>query len=485
MASASLPVVVIGAGMGGLVAAALLAARGLPVLVLERAGAPGGKIREVIADGVAVPAGPALLTLRPVFEAIFRDAGDDLAARVTLGAERMLAQHRWVDGARLDLPVEAGAAADAVGSFAGAAAARGYTAFRERAKRIHDALEGPFLHAQRPGALGLAAQAGLRGLLGASPFGNLWDALAEFFPDRRLRQVFSRVATYVGSSPLRAPATLMLVSHVEHQGLWAVQGGVSRLVAALAAVAAKHGAAFRYGATAREVTVRGGRANGVRLADGEAIEASAVVVNAEAASLAGLGGAVEALPAQKRSFSAVTWAMRARLDGDAPAMQTVLHADDPTAEYAEIGYRARLPAVPTVTLWAHDRAGGVAPAGTERLLAMVNAPARADVRPLPDDAVARCGQSVFARLRDAGIALPFDAAVVTTPADFATLFPGSGGALYGPAVHGWQAAFSRPGARTKLPGLFLCGGGTHPGAGVAMAAISGKLAAARVIEDRG
>jgi 1-hydroxycarotenoid 3,4-desaturase len=477
MAARSLPVVVIGAGMGGLVAAALLAARGLPVLVIERAATPGGKIREVMAGGVAVPAGPALLTLRPVFESIFLAAGDDLSARVTLRPKPSLGQHRWMDGARLDLPVEAGAAADAVGDFAGAAAVRGYLAFRERAKRIHDALEGPFLHAQRPGALALAAQAGLRGLLGASPFGTLWDALAEFFPDRRLRQVFSRVATYVGSSPLRAPATLMLVSHVEHQGLWAVEGGVSRLVEALAAVAARHGAAFRHGATVGEVMVRGGRAAGVRLGDGEAIEARAVVVNAEPASLAGIAGAVEALPAEKRSFSAVTWAMRADTAGIG-AMQTVLHADDPTAEYADIGYRARLPAVPTVTLWSHERAGAAG------LLAMVNAPARADVRPLPDDALARCEETVFARLRDAGLALPRDGAVVTTPTDFARLFPGSGGALYGPAVHGWQAAFSRPGARTRLPGLFVCGGGTHPGAGVAMAAISGRLAAARVIEDR-
>jgi 1-hydroxycarotenoid 3,4-desaturase len=93
---------------------------------------------------------------------------------------------------------------------------------------------------------------------------------------------------------------------------------------------------------------------------------------------------------------------------------------------------------------------------------------------------------VFERLRRAGLTVHRrpEAEVVTTPADFARLFPGSGGALYGPAVHGWQAAFSRPGARTKLPGLFLAGGSTHPGAGVAMAAISGRLAAARVTEER-
>jgi 1-hydroxycarotenoid 3,4-desaturase len=127
------------------------------------------------------------------------------------------------------------------------------------------------------------------------------------------------------------------------------------------------------------------------------------------------------------------------------------------------------------------------PAGPERLLAMVNAPARADSRALPEEAIARCAEAAFERLRRAGFVIHRrpEAEQVTTPADFDRLFPGAGGALYGPAVHGWQSAFSRPGARTKLPGLYLAGGSAHPGAGVAMAAMSGRLAAARVIEDRG
>jgi 1-hydroxycarotenoid 3,4-desaturase len=73
--------------------------------------------------------------------------------------------------------------------------------------------------------------------------------------------------------------------------------------------------------------------------------------------------------------------------------------------------------------------------------------------------------------------------VRTTPADFHRLFPATGGALYGPAVHGAMASFRRPGARTRLPMLFLAGGGTHPGAGVPMAALSGRLAASSVLED--
>jgi 1-hydroxycarotenoid 3,4-desaturase len=173
----------------------------------------------------------------------------------------------------------------------------------------------------------------------------------------------------------------------------------------------------------------------------------------------------------------------------APAAQTVVHADDPAAEYAELGYRARLPAVPTVTVWGHDRLAGAAPPpdAPERLLVMVSAPARADLRPLPPDAIACCGEVAFDRLRRAGLAVERrpEAERGTTPDDFESLYPGTGGALYGPAAHGWQAAFNRPGARTKLPGLYLAGGSTHPGAGLAMAALSGRAAAAQMIGDMG
>jgi 1-hydroxycarotenoid 3,4-desaturase len=492
MAALKPPVVVIGAGVGGLVAALLLATRGRPVLVLERAARSGGKVREVGIGGVAVGAGPAMLTLKPVFDAVFEAAGTRLDAHVALRRQVMPVRHLWRDGARLDLPADPDAAEAAIGDFAGAGAAQGHRAFRARARKVFEALEGPFLMAQRPGALTLATQAGLRGLLGATPFGSLWEALGAFFPDPRLRQVFARVATFTGSSPLQAPATLMLVAHVEALGIWAVEGGMARLTEALETLAAAKGATFRHGAEAREIMIARGRATGVRLADGEVVPAAAIILNAEPAGLAaGLfgaaaAGAVEPLPPERRSFSAVTWALRAETDGLGPQPQTVLHADDAAGEYAALGYRGMLPATPTATLWAQDRDAGVAPpAGPERLLVMVNAPARADSRRLADDAVGRLGETVFGRLAAAGIGVARrpEAELVTTPSDVDRLFPGAGGALYGPAAHGWQAAFNRPGARTKLPGLFLAGGGTHPGTGVAMAAISGRLAAARVIEE--
>ncbi|MEM9045438.1 MAG: FAD-dependent oxidoreductase, partial [Pseudomonadota bacterium] len=73
--------------------------------------------------------------------------------------------------------------------------------------------------------------------------------------------------------------------------------------------------------------------------------------------------------------------------------------------------------------------------------------------------------------------------ILTSPEEFAKLFPATGGALYGRANHSWNASFHRPDNRTRIRGLYLAGGSVHPGPGVPMAAMSGRLAAARILDD--
>jgi 1-hydroxycarotenoid 3,4-desaturase len=118
---------------------------------------------------------------------------------------------------------------------------------------------------------------------------------------------------------------------------------------------------------------------------------------------------------------------------------------------------------------------------------LINAPANGDRETFSEGDLQSCEARVWASLARCGLTLQRDQAetVVTTPAIFNGLFPATGGALYGPAMHGWGAAFKRPGARTKIAGLYLAGGGAHPGAGAPMAALSGRLAARRLMEDRG
>ncbi|MCE2918407.1 MAG: 1-hydroxycarotenoid 3,4-desaturase CrtD [Alphaproteobacteria bacterium] len=489
-------VLVIGAGMGGLAAAADLARRGAAVTVLERASAPGGKMREVLVDGSPIDGGPTVFTMRWIFEGLFADAGASLETALSLQKADILARHAWRAGGRLDLFADIARSADAIGDFAGAAEARGYRAFCARSADIFRTLRGSFIAAERPSPLDLVKRVGITNiaaLIRTAPMKTLWDALGEHFRDPRLRQLFGRYATYCGCSPWLAPATLMLVAHVEQDGVWFVKGGMRRVADAIQRLAEVKGAEFRFGAEVAEILTRNGKVCGVRLANGEELTADAVVFNGDVAALAqGLLGqaprsAAEDTPRAARSLSAVTWCVKAPTSGFPLVHHNVFFAEDYAAEFDAIFRRRDITAAPTVYICAQDREAGPGPAkGTpERMLVLINAPPDGDRRSYSPADIAELGERGFGLLKACGLEIARDAGaeVITTPEGFARLFPGSGGALYGRASHGTTGTFARPGAITRLQGLYLAGGSVHPGPGIPMAAMSGRIAAARLLED--
>ncbi len=495
-------VVIVGSGVGGLTCAVELALAGCAVTVVERASSPGGKMREVVVDGAPVDAGPTVLTMRWVFEALFERAGAKLSDYLTLKPLAVLARHAWSATERLDLFADQDRSAEAIGDLAGAREAAGYLAFCAEAQRIYQTLKDSFLTVPKGGPITLAGRVGLHrlgALMAIRPYETLWGALGDHFKDPRLRQLFGRYATYCGSSPFEAPATLMLIAHVEQAGVWTVEGGMHRLADALAKLATSLGVVFRYRAHVARIEVQKGRAAGVVLATGERLTADRVVTNADAHALScGALGEAVAVPraTPKRSLSAVTWTIRATTRGFPLARHNVFFSSDYAAEFDDIFKRSRLPQAPTIYVCAQDRdEPGDDLTGPERLLVLINAPAQDNLPPnhsaqnesaaVTDRELATCETQVFQFLQACGLAVDrtAEAAIRTTPAMFNALFPATGGALYGQATHGWNAAFARPSARTATRGLYQAGGGAHPGAGVPMAALSGRLAAQALLSD--
>ena len=489
-------VIVVGAGIGGLVTATLLAARGLEVQVVERAETPGGKMREVAIGPHRIDAGPTVFTMRWIFEEIFAEAGSTLSDHLELEPLDIIARHAWSEGERLDLFADHQRSVEAIGDFAGAAEARAYQSFCDRAKMIYETLEGTFIRASRPSLFGLMARCGLGGfsnLSGIKPYDSLWDILGGFFKDDRLRQLFGRYATYCGSSPFEAPATLMLIAHVEQQGVWAVKGGMHRVAVALARLAEGLGVKFHYAAHVREILTERGRCCGVRLDTGEVLRGNAVVVNADPAALstgqlgAGVRKAVPPLAPAARSLSAVTWCLTAETQGFPLARHNVFFGRNYASEFEDVLRRRRLPRDGTVYVCAQDRglSADGAVSGPERLFLLLNAPARGDHQDFDAAEIELCEERVFSHLRHSGLEVQRvpESTQITTPAEFNRRFPATGGALYGPATHGWRASFTRPASRTRIPLLYLAGGSTHPGAGIPMAAMSGRLAAESLLED--
>jgi 1-hydroxycarotenoid 3,4-desaturase len=264
-----------------------------------------------------------------------------------------------------------------------------------------------------------------------------------------------------------------------------------RLAAALSTLCERMGVVRRYGERVAEIRVERGRAAGVTLESGEVIEAPRIVCAADPAAIgAGDFGraasrASSRVGPRRRSLSAMVWTANAVCTGFPLARHNVFFSTDYRAEFDALR-AGRLADAPTVYLCAQDRgdAGGAQP-GAERIQIIVNAPATGDGAPLTEQEIERCRRQMLDGVSRAGLSLDLGTqAVLTTPHDFARLCPSTGGALYGPASHGWAASFRRQGSRTSIPGLYCAGGSTHPGAGVPMAALSGRLAAECLAQDR-
>lgn len=486
-------VLIVGAGIAGLVAAVELAAAGISVTVLERASSPGGKLRQIEVGESRIDSGPTVLTLPSIFEDVFATAGTTLREHLRLTALQVIARHAWSAHERLDLYADAARSRDAVAQFAGPREAERFDRFCGQAREAYDTLAASFMHTADPSVISLVKSRGLRGLpplWNLRPFATLWQMLDDHFEDPRLRQLYGRYATYCGSSPFLAPATLALIAHVEQSGVWTIDGGMYRLASVLTDLARKLGAQFVFAADVARIELHRGAVCGVRLRTGDAIGAHAVIATADVAALAtGRFGdtlvSATGLRPPSRSLSAMTWSMVARTSGFDLAHHNVFFSSSSAHEFAALFADTRMPDDPTVYLCAPDHAVAGSTGAPGRLFVLINAPATGDSEHYAPADVARARAGALRKLAQCGLAIRLDepACVATTPADFARLFPATGGALYGGACHGWKAAFQRPRARTRVPGLYLAGGSTHPGPGLPMAALSGRFAVARLRAD--
>jgi 1-hydroxycarotenoid 3,4-desaturase len=384
---------------------------------------------------------------------------------------------------------------DSVRASLGARAAKDFEAFLVYAGSIWEAAAPHFVFGPAP-SVGSLISLGTRNAAAIAKIDSMRTmraAIRKRVREPHLATLLERYATYNGSDPRTAPATLNCIAHVEMaHGWYGVRGGIEALVDALVRVAEKNGVVFRYGARVESVDVERRRVVGVTMADGERIRADAVVANADVAHVAGelleaRHGRRLSAPAEP-SMSGYTFALRARREDDGMrAAHTVVFPDDYQREFRDIFDGGRPPRDPTVYLCAqeraHQRRGW---AEDEPLFAMANAPAEPARGETPD----RVWEGLEARMRErlacAGLVDARDEIVWRrSPTDLARLYPGSRGAIYGASSNGRTAAFSRPANRVaKLPGLYLASGGAHPGGGMPLCVQSGRAAAAAIQKDQ-
>jgi len=491
-------VAVVGAGLGGLAAAARLAADGHSVSVLEQADRVGGKLGWYTRDGHAFDTGPSLVTLPQVYRDLFAATGGPLEKAIELVRLDPAVAYRFPDGTRVTVPGTASEVPQALDDALGPGAGAQWTALLDRSAAMWRISEEPFLRRPLEGAATLSRLVRTPADVATiAPWQTLRGLGAHQLRDPRLRMLLDRYATYSGSDPRRAPAVLATVPYVEQTfGSWYVRGGLHRLGTAVAERAAEHGALIRTGCRVRRVLVEGGRAAGVELADGERLPADVVVSGADAAALYG-----HLLPADKRTRGTMRDLARATpslsgvvlllaLRGRTPGLahHTVLFPEDYDAEFDAVFGAGRFRgaprpvADPTVYVSAPDDAALRPDDDSESWFVLVNAPRHDpghgvdwDQPGLADryadrilDVLARRGLEVRDRLRWR---------VVRTPADLARDTGSVGGSIYGTSSNGTRAAFLRPANTSPVPGVFLVGGSSHPGGGLPLVGLSAEIVA--------
>ena len=485
-------VVIVGAGIGGLSSALRLAHAGLRVTVLERHATRGGKMRTVPSAAGPIDAGPTVLTLKPVFEALFADVEERLENYVTLTPIETIARHFWSDGTWLDLHSDAAASRSNISNVFGAKAATAFDQFSTDAKRLFEAFDAPILKAAVPSQKALTFQVMRNPSLirAMSPHLSLAKSLEKRFANSKLSQLFGRYATYVGGSPYHSPSILSLIWDAEARGVWSVVGGMHMLACAIEDLAMTRGAEFRYNTDVTRIETQKDQVCAVHVGD-ERIPADVVLFNGDPRALVQgdlghfAGTAVSASGVEPRSLSALVHTFAAVPAGIDLKQHNVFFADNPKAEFGPLA-KGENPKDATLYVHAQDR-DRTQPLGVlERFEIILNAPPVQSEDPTSSEEIDQCQTQVFNRLADFGLTFSPKPKreSLTTPQMFGEMFPASNGSLYGLSPHGLMAAFKRPTAQTRVRGLYLVGGGSHPGAGVPMATLSAKHAAEAILSDQ-
>jgi phytoene desaturase len=483
-------VVVVGAGLGGLSAAAHLVGRGHEVTVVERSASAGGRAAVHREAGYVLDVGPTVLTMPELLEATFAAAGASMADHLSLRPVDPMYRAVYADGSQLRVRHGREAMAAEVAAVCGGAEAAAFERFADWLAELYRLEMDRFIARNVDSPLDLVRPlAPALRLVRHGGFRRLGRIVADAFADDRLRRLFSFQSMYAGLAPYQALGIYAVIAYMDCiRGVYVPDGGMGRLGPALADAVTKAGASVRYEAEVTRIlraSGTAGRVVGVELAGGERLAADAVVCNADLpVAYRTLLGGLEAPRAARRgaySPSCLLWVAGVRGAAPADAAHHNIHfgAEWDGAFRALIRDGTRMPDPSIlVTLHAKDDPT-LAPPGCSTLYVLEPVP-NLDGR--VDWTVERERLLVDLRRRVGALGYPTDAEVdvVLDPLDWEAqgMERGTPFAL----AHTFaQTGPFRPGnLDRRVPGLVFVGSSTVPGVGVPMVLVSGQLAAERV-----
>lgn len=486
--------VVVGAGLGGLAAAMRLGAKGYRVTVIDRLDSLGGRGSCLHRDGHRFDLGPTIVTVPQVFRELWAACGREFDKDVDLRPLTPFYEIRWPDGSRFTAQQDTDAMRAEVSRLSPDDAA-GYDRFlRDSEARYEFGFED----------LGRRSMHRLGDLLKVLPRFAMLRAdrsvhahAAKRFRDPRLRMAFSFHPLFIGGDPFHVTSMYILVSHLEKAfGVHYAIGGVAAIADAMGRVIESQGGLMRLGCEVDEILVRDGRAQGVRLATKETVEADVVVSNADSGHT--YDHLLRNRPRRRwttRKLKRTRWSMSlfvwyfgtrgtANKWGDV-GHHTILNGPRYKGLVRDIFIKGRL--AEDMSLYVHRPSRtdpGVAPEGGDTFYALSPVPHLGHDDPVDwaseGDTYRKRVQAVLEDQLLPGLGAHLTASEVFTPDTFRDRYLSPYGTGFSIEPRILQSAWFRPhNVSEEAKGLYLVGAGTHPGAGlpgvISSAEVLGKL----------
>ena len=488
-------VAVIGGGLGALSGAIRLARLGFSVQVFEKNPKIGGKVNEVVLEGYRYDTGASLLTMPFVIDELFDFAGYTLSDYLNFVPIDPICRYFFSDGSTMDASADEAKMKMAIAQLS-PDDAEAYEQFLKYAERIHDLTAEIFMFTPIHEFKKLIKPRHFWTLLRLhqiDPFRTVHQSVSRFFSDPRLIQLFDRYATYNGSDPFQAPATLNIIPYIEYgMGAYYIKGGMYRLIDALSAVASQLGVQIHTSAKVEKICHNSKRIHGVQV-NGEKVPAHYVLCGADA--VVAHDELIDEHPQQRErlnrlepSLSGMVFLWGVRAEHPKLVHHNIIFSSDYEAEFEQIFKHQQVPDEPTIYIAITSKTDAEhAPADSENWFVLLNMPyltpgqvwkkEKDRMRAVVLDKLKRIGLDITDRI---------EIEHIYTPEDFAELYASNQGSIYGVSSNSKTTAFKRvPNRSRTLEGLYFAGGSVHPGGGIPLVILSGKIAAALIAEDSG
>jgi phytoene desaturase len=477
---------VIGAGLGGLSAAIRLANKGFEVDLYEQNSTPGGKAGEIKEMGYRFDTGPSLLTMPQVIKDLFSECDENIDDYLRINRLDLICKYFYPDGSIINAYSDQdkfGQEIDEKTSNNSASLDK----YLNYCKTIYE-LAGDLFLTKDPSSISTYLNPkALKTLLNVGkidPFRTINEANESFFKDQRLVQLFNRYATYNGSNPYLAPATLNIIPHVEYnQGSFIPVGGIYSISKALNKLADKKGVNIFLNQKVDEIILERNEAKSIKI-NNKIIKYDTIISNVDVnftfKNLIKNFDNRESRRYEKKlpSFSGLVfyWGIKKEF----PELEThnILFSKDYKKEFDDLFDNKMIHNDPTVYIYISSKLNkDDAPAGKQNWFVMVNAPHIQNQN--WDFEVNTARKNVVKKINNflnTDIESLIEFEKIMSPVDIQNRTGSYLGSIYGISSNDKFAAFMRQSNKSKtVKNLYFCGGSAHPGGGIPLVILSGKI----------